>query len=112
MAQPWTPVCPGGFDGGAAQPISGRGGAAQPTFTQLPDNMPDLTVGFYNVGIVKQTVERRKWKQTEQKLKKDVVNAFRQHDLHMLCLSELGELGKGIARACLLYTSPSPRDRG
>ena len=99
MAQPWTPVCPGSYDGGAEQSISGRGGAAQPTFTQLPDNPPVLTVGFYNVGIVKQTVEGRKWKRTEQKLKKDVVNAFRQHDLHMLCLSELGELGKGIARA-------------
>ena len=32
----------------------------------------------------------------ERALKQDVVNAFTRHELHMLCLSELGELDKGI----------------
>ena len=95
MAQRWQPGSPSSFDG-AAQPSSRRGGAEQPTFTQLRDDTPELTVGFYNVGIQLQTVQGRNWRKKEQALKQDVVNAFTRHELHMLCLSELGELDKGI----------------
>ena len=37
--------------GGAAQPAWSSSGAAQPAFSALPDNAPELGVGFYNVGI-------------------------------------------------------------
>ena len=36
-------------------------------------------------------------------MKTDVVNAFALHDLHMLCLSELGEIHAGLA--CKLIPS-------
>ena len=95
MAQRWQPGSPSSFDG-AAQPSSRRGGAEQPTYTELPDDTSELIVGFYNVGIQLPEVTGRNWPKKQRALKKDIVNAFTQHELHMLCLSELGELDKGI----------------
>ena len=95
MAQRWQPGSPSSFDG-AAQPSSRRGGAEQPTFTQLPDDTSELTVGFYNVGIQLQEVRGKHWPKKEQTLKQDIVKAFMRHELHMLCLSELGDLDRGI----------------
>ena len=103
MAQPWQPVCPSGFDA-AAQPSSRRGGAEQPTFTQLPDDTSELTVGFYNVGIQLQMVRSKNWGKKERALKQDVVNAFTRHELHMLCLSEVG------SQTALYSLSPSMRE--
>ena len=96
MAQRWQPGSPSSFDG-AAQPSSRRGGAEQPTFTQLPDDTSELTVGFYNVGIQLQEVRGKHWPKKEQTLKQDIVKAFMRHELHMLCLSELGELNKWMS---------------
>ena len=79
-----------------AQRSSRGGGAEQPTFTHLPNDKHELTVGFYNVGIQLTTVQGKNWNKTETKLKRDIVKAFREHELHMLCLSELGEINKGI----------------
>ena len=105
MAQRWQTSSSSIF-GGAAQPTSRRSGAEQPssrpcgaeqpTFTQLPEGTSELTVGFYNVGIQLQVVRGKNWGKKERALKQDVVNAFTRHELHMLCLSELGELDKGI----------------
>ena len=88
MAQRWQPGSHSSFDG-AAQPSSRRGGAEQPTFTQLPDDTSELTVGFYNVGIQLQTVRGRNWGKKERALKQDIVNAFTWHELHMQWMSEL-----------------------
>ena len=82
---------------GAAQPSSLPGGAEQPSFTQLSDDTSELTVGFYNVGIQLQEVQGKKLPKKEQTLKQDIVNAFMRHELHMLCLSELGEINAGLA---------------
>ena len=152
---------------GAGQPTSRPCGAEQPTLTRLPEGTSGLTVGFYNVGIPSNMVGSKNWKAKQLKLKHDIVKAFRDHELQMLCLSELGEIDKGIGgqlkrlgeidaknwmsdlltgsavqpasiyvgahyltivknehveivhckliscfEGCLLYTSPSPRDRG
>ena len=113
MAQAWQSVCPSGFDaatkppsrrGGAEQLTARRGGAEQPTFTQLPDDAPELTVGFYNVGIQLQMVRSKNRGKKERALKQDVVNAFTRHELHMLCLSELG------SQTALYSLSPSMRE--
>ena len=95
MAQRWQPGSPSSFDG-AAQPSSRRGGAEQPTFTQLPDDTSELTVGFYNVGIQLQMVRGKHWPQKEQTLKQDIVKAFDVHALDVLCLSALGQLNESL----------------
>ena len=86
-----------GDDGGAAQPISTPGGAAQLTFSALPDDASELTVGFYNIGIQLSEVGGSKWKTREQRLREDIIKAADTHALDILCFSELGELGVGIA---------------
>ena len=82
--------------GGAAQPAWSSSGAAQPAFSALPDNAPELAVGFYNVGIQLGQVGKNKWTRKKQRLKQDIVDAFAVHDLDVLCLSELGEQGRGL----------------
>ena len=82
--------------GGAAQPAWLSSGAAQLAFSALPDNAPELAVGFYNVGIQLGEVGKTKWDRKEQRLKQDIVDAFAVHDLDVLCLSELGEQGQGL----------------
>ena len=81
---------------GAAQPAWSSGNAAQPTFLKLSDNAPELTVGFYNLGIQLSEFGGPKWKKKEPKLSSDLVKAFVTHELDILCLSELGELGVGL----------------
>ena len=54
-------------------------------------------VGFYNVGIKLDEVNEKNWKIKERMLKDDIVKAFDEHGLDILCLSELGELGIGLA---------------
>ena len=76
---------------GAAQPSSLPGGAEQPSFTQLSDDTSELTVGFYNMGIQLAELGKKGWKKKEEALKQDIIKAFVLHDLHMLCLSELGD---------------------
>ena len=83
--------------GGAAQPTLTPGGAAQPAFFALPQDASELTVAFYNVGIKLSQVGTKKWENnTEKQLAADIVKAANEHALDILCLSELGELGKGI----------------
>ena len=83
--------------GGAAQPTLTPGGAAQPAFSALPHDASELTVAFYNVGIQLSQVGTKKWEEsTEKQLAADIVKAANEHALDILCLSELGELGKGI----------------
>ena len=53
-------------------------------------------MGFYNVGLNKNQVNKKGWKIKERKLKEDIVNAFEKHSLDVLCLCELGELNDGL----------------
>ena len=72
------------------------GGAAQPTFSALPANTTELTVGFYNVGIHFSEVGGRGWKIKERRLASDLARAFEAHALDILCISELGDIERGI----------------
>ena len=81
---------------GAAQPSSLPRSAEQPSFTQMSNDTSELTVGFYNVGIQLTEVGGKTWKKKEEALMQDIVKALLLHDLHMLCLSELGEIHKGL----------------
>ena len=85
-----------GPDSGAAQPASSSSGAAQPTFSALPANTTELTVGFYNVAIQLSEVGGIRWKIKERRLASDLAKAFEVHALDILCLSELGEIQRGI----------------
>ena len=71
--------------------------AAQTTFSELPANIAQLTVGFYNVGIQFSELSGKKWSTKQSHLKADIIKAFDTHVLDILCLCELGELGVGIA---------------
>ena len=71
-------------------------GAAK-CFYELPANTARLTVGFYNVGIQLTELSGKKWPSKQSALKADIIKAFDTHVLDILCLSELGELGVGIA---------------
>ena len=66
-------------------------------FSELPANTARLTVGFYNVGIQLTELSGKKWPSKQSALKADIIKAFDTHVLDILCLSELGELGVGIA---------------
>ena len=55
-----------------------------------------LTVGFYNVGIQLSEVGGRGWQIKEHRLASDLAKAFEVHALDILCLSELGEIQRGI----------------
>ena len=68
------------------------GDAAEPAFSALPDDAPELTVAFYSVGINASHVGKKKFKTTETKLLADIVNVVKKHALDVFCLSELGEL--------------------
>ena len=92
-------------DSGAAQPASARDGAAQPTstdgaaqpiFSELPDDASELTVAFYNVGINLSQVGTKHWKSKEKALAADIDEAANVHGLDILCLSELGEVDVGL----------------
>ena len=93
---PMSQSAESGTAGSAARPASSSGGAAQPTFLTLPANTTELTVGFYNVSISVEEINERGWKTKERKLASDLAKAFQAHTLDILCLSELGEIGKGI----------------
>ena len=71
------------------------GGAAQLTFSELPDNAVELTVGFYNVAIQVVDLEGERWKTEELCLQADILKAFNRH-LDVFCLSEVGEPSVGI----------------
>ena len=71
-------------------------GAAQPTVVELSDKAVEVTVAFYNLGIQLTEIKAKKWHLKEAKLRKDIVAAFHNHSLDMLCLGELGELGIGF----------------
>ena len=71
-------------------------GAAEPTVIELSDKPAEVTVAYYNVGIQQTELLAKRWPQKEAKLKKDIVEAFENHSLDMLCLSEKGELGIGF----------------
>ena len=64
--------------------------------SQVPTGSTEFTVGFYNVGLNKNQVNKKGWKIKERKLKEDIVNAFEKHSLDVLCLCELGELNDGL----------------
>jgi hypothetical protein len=87
---------PASASNGAAQPAWSSGNAAQPPLLKLSANAPELTVGFYNLGIQLSEFGGAKWKNKEPKLASDLVKAFVTHELDILCLSELGELGVGL----------------
>ena len=77
---------------GDEQPALLRDNVEQASFTQLPDDTSEMTVGFYNVGIQLDDVGRKNWRRKEAALKQDIIHAFLWHELDMLCLSELGEI--------------------
>ncbi len=81
---------------GAAQPASPPGGAAQPTFFQLPADACELTVAYYNVGIPLLQVGTKSWRRKEAALVADIDKAVNMHAVDILCLCELGEVGVGI----------------
>ena len=56
----------------------------------------ELVCGFYTVGIKRNEVNANSLPNNVTKLKADIVAAFQKHKLHMLCLSELGELGSSL----------------
>ena len=66
--------------------------------SQVPTGSTEFTVGFYNVGLNKNQVNKKGWKIKERKLKEDIVNAFEKHSLDVLCLCELGELSDGLSK--------------
>ena len=72
------------------------GGAVQRTLCEVLDHSAEITVGFYNAGIQALEVQGKKWKTKEQQLKADICKAFDTHDLDILRLCELGELGIGL----------------
>ena len=72
------------------------GGAAEPTVSELSDTAVEVTVAFYNLGIQLAEYKSKNWRLKEGRLRKDIVEAFQNHSLDMLCLSELGELGIGF----------------
>jgi len=82
---------------GEAQLAWSSGNAAETLLMELSDNAPRLTVGFYNVGIQCAEFGGKHWKQKEDRLASDLVNAFGTHKLDILCLCELGELGVGLS---------------
>ena len=102
MARPWQHCSPSSAaqpalaSDGVAQLSSLPGDAEQLSITELSDDTSELIVGFYNVGIQLAEINNKCWKRKEDQFKQDIIKAFVLHDLHMLCLSELGELGKGI----------------
>ena len=53
-------------------------------------------MGFYNVGIQFSEVRGRGWRNKERRLALDLAKAFEVHALDILCLSELGEIRRGI----------------
>ena len=65
---------------GAEQPSLLPDNVEQASFTQLPDDTSEMTVGFYNVGIQLNDVGRKNWKRKEAALKKDIIHAFLWHD--------------------------------
>jgi len=73
--------------GGAAQPPPPppwkKGGAAQPTSPAAGgaaklDNVSELTVGFYNLGIQLSEVEGKRWTRKERLIKADIEKAMRR----------------------------------
>ena len=72
------------------------GGAAEPTVSEFPDTAVEVTAAFYNVGIQLAEYNSKNWSVKEGKLRKSIADAFHNHSLDMLCLSELGELGIGF----------------
>ena len=81
---------------GAEQASLLPGNVEQASFTQLPDDTSEMTVGFYNVGIQLNDVGRKNWRRKEAALKQDIIHAFLWHELDMLCLSELGEIDRRL----------------
>ena len=59
-----------------------------------------VKVGFYNVGIKASEVGGRQWDAKQEALKYDIEQAFRHHQLHALCLSEVGEINKAWGICC------------
>ena len=72
------------------------GGRALHTQVKVETNSLELACGFCDVGIKLKDVDGENWTQTQDRLKVDIVIAFKKHALHMLCLSELGEQGIGL----------------
>lgn len=56
----------------------------------------EFACGFYSVGINLEEVDGKNLIQKQEKEKLDIVAAFTKHELHMLCLSELGEQCVGL----------------
>jgi endonuclease/exonuclease/phosphatase family metal-dependent hydrolase len=84
--------------GGAAQHASKQGGAAQHAFETKCGDASELTVAFYNVGIQMAEIGAKKWEAKERRLAADIVKAIKVHELDILCLSELGQVGVGIGK--------------
>ena len=83
----------------AARPSAPPSADPQHSFTRLPDNTPQFTAGFYNVGIQAAEAEAKRWPTKEVRFKNDIIKAFMEHDLDILCLSELGTIETGLAAA-------------
>ena len=104
----------------AAQHASEQGGAAQHTFPARPAKKTELTVGFYNVGIwFSEVGNSASWEQSL--LAKDLVKAFEDHALDVLCLSGIGdnvpggdvdaEIRKLLADSTIVSDREGPRVR-
>ena len=74
--------------------VSDSGGG--PLLRGRPPYATELTVGFYCVGIQLSEVGLPGWQSKERRLASDIAKAFEGHGLDVLCLSELGEMQRGI----------------
>ena len=63
---------------------------------QLPESTKELAVGFYNVVVCLEEIGERGWKMKQRRLKTDIVRAFEDHALDVLCLSALGQLNESL----------------
>ena len=84
--------------GGAAQHASKQGGAAQHAFETKCGDASELTVAFYNMGIQMPEIGAKRWEAKERRLAADIVKAIKVHELDILCLSELGQVGVGLGK--------------
>ena len=91
-----SPPAKRGSASDAAHPAWSSGDAAESPQSNLSDHAPELAVGFYNLGIQLSEIGGPKWRQKQPQLTSDLVTAFVTHELDILCLSELGELGVGL----------------
>ena len=75
-------------------------GAAEPgALTMVPNDESVLRVAFYNVGMEQSDLDTKRIEVAQERCRKfahDIVAAFRDHRLDLLCICELGEHTIGL----------------